>query len=656
MNSIAKKMTLFQILVISVLMFAFIVYINIYLARYINNQTQEKINSNILSLEQTVQMYNSALEETAIKFYNIFESSFGFFNLNPDEKVSVNGVETPTLSSSGFILNNNLTKVEVFTNLTGAVATIFARSGDDFVRISTSLKKEDGNRAVGTFLDKKSPAYESIMNKQKYIGTARLFGKNYVTVYAPIIEDDKILGILFIGYNFSDGLNTLKEGIKKMKLGENGYFYAINTQNKSYDIHPKNDGSSVNSQIDNKIIEVKNGILKISENGEEKIIGFKAFDKWNWILVAKANVKDFQKTNDELRNTLIFVSIGMTIFMILLLWSAINKIITNPLNNLIEKAKELSSQDGDLTRKLNVIGSDEIAKASEQVNRFIEKVRIIISDAKNLSSGNSTISNNLYSSSSKVQDALENSTRIVNQATKKADILKNKIGIGINEAKEGKKGLTEANNYLKEANSVVLSLTNDIQESASKEVELAQKIQQLSSDAEQVKNVLVVIGDIAEQTNLLALNAAIEAARAGEHGRGFAVVADEVRKLAERTQKSLQEINATINVIVQAIVDSSDQMTKNSQKVESLATSANNVESKIKSMFDAMSQATTVSDKTVENYLRTSKDIEEMITDISEINQISSQNTQSVNDIANAAEHLNNMTEELNLKLSEFRT
>ena len=105
-----------------------------------------------------------------------------------------------------------------------------------------------------------------------------------------------------------------------------------------------------------------------------------------------------------------------------------------------------------------------------------------------------------------------------------------------------------------------------VQNSAHTEMELAHKIQQLSSDADQVKNVLTVISDIADQTNLLALNAAIEAARAGEHGRGFAVVADEVRTLAERTQKSLVEINATINVIVQAIMDSSDQMKQKLQR------------------------------------------------------------------------------------------
>ncbi|MBV5278941.1 MAG: Cache 3/Cache 2 fusion domain-containing protein, partial [Campylobacteraceae bacterium] len=253
MNSLAKKVTILQVFIVAISMFAFIFYINIYIGSYIKSETQNKIDLNIYNLEQTVRIYNSSLEDTASKLFTIFESGFGSFYVNPDEKIKVNGVDTPLLSAGGYPLNNNFSKVESFTDLTGAVATVFALSGDDFVRISTSLKKEDGSRAMGTYLGKKSPAYESIMNKKQYVGNARLFGKDYITVYAPIIEEDKVIGILFIGYNFTDGLKTLKNEINKMKIGENGFFYALNTKSEAYDIHPKNDGAKVTHEIDKKI-------------------------------------------------------------------------------------------------------------------------------------------------------------------------------------------------------------------------------------------------------------------------------------------------------------------------------------------------------------------------------------------------------------------
>ena len=236
-------------------MFGFILYIGSYLGSYIENETEKKIESEINHLTQTVTVYNGAIEETAVKLFTIFESGFGSFFLNPDEKIKVNGIDTPLISSGGFTINNNFAKVEAFTDLSGAVATVFARSGDDFVRVSTSLKKEDGSRAMGTFLGKASPAYEPIMKKQRYVGNARLFGKDYVTVYAPIIEDDQILGVLFIGYDFTQGLKTLKTEMNKMILGQNGYFYAINTKSQMYDIHPKLGEIKITSEVDKKIME-----------------------------------------------------------------------------------------------------------------------------------------------------------------------------------------------------------------------------------------------------------------------------------------------------------------------------------------------------------------------------------------------------------------
>ena len=657
-NSITKKVTYIQVFVIIVAMVGLIGYISNYLSGYINHETKDKLDVGIESMVHTVDTYNGALEESGLKLFKIFQSNFAGFYTDPEEKVDVNGVQTPLLASGGTMLNNNFTAVGNFTDLTGDVATVFVRDGDDFVRISTSLLKEDGTRAIGTYLGKeKSPAYKPIMNKQTYIGNAKLFGKDYITVYAPILDDEQnVIGILFIGYDFTKGLKILAQEMNKTKIGNNGFFYAINLKNKTYDVHKKLHGKKVSSELAKKMMKMKHGYIEYEDDGKKEAVRFETYKKWNWLVVAEVKLSDFTQANDTLRTNLIVAASVITLIIMLITWLVSYNFIASPLNNLINRTKELSSGDGDLTKKLDIVGKDEIAQASEQVNNFIEKVRILIADAKNLSNENSSIAHELSTTSLEVGKLIEESTSVVNSTTSQADVIKNQMGSSIDEAKTSKDDLLGANVFLKEANTAILDLTESIKSSAATEIELAHKIQQLSSDTEQVKDVLLVIGDIADQTNLLALNAAIEAARAGEHGRGFAVVADEVRKLAERTQKSLTEINATINVIVQSIMDSSDQMSTNSKKVEELSITAINVEEKINELSTVMNGATQMADATVGSFIQTGDDIENIIQSVDQINVLSAQNTRSVEEIASAAEHMNKMTETLNDKLSEFRT
>lgn len=285
-----------------------------------------------------------------------------------------------------------------------------------------------------------------------------------------------------------------------------------------------------------------------------------------------------------------------------------------------------------------------------------ESLRKLIGDSKSLSQENFSVANELSSTSLETGKRVEETTKIVSQTTSQAKNLQEEIETSISQAKDGKENMQKASLNINEANQAMNILENKIQKSADVEKELADKIAQLSSDTQQVKDVLAVINDIADQTNLLALNAAIEAARAGENGRGFAVVADEVRQLAERTQKSLVEINATINVIIQAIADSSEKMTLNSAQVEELVSVAQDVTSKMNVMSSSIKEAALMSDKSIEDYIKSGAKIDDIIEHFAHVNELSTENLRSVEEIASAADGLNKMTQTLNDKLDSFRT
>ncbi len=388
----------------------------------------------------------------------------------------------------------------------------------------------------------------------------------------------------------------------------------------------------------------------------EKAKIMKPLDEF-FVLMEERTAKEVEVAEAKLsflQNMFILTLLATIVFVGLLVF--VGQKITNRL---------LGGTPADVERNINEIASGNLVLDTHEASKdsaigrlgvASENLRKLIGDSKNLSNENSSVANELSSTSLQTGKRVEESTIIVNKTTTEAKTLQENIKDSIEVAKDSKKDMQRVNQSIQEVNISVKQLGAKIQQSADVEFDLAENISQLSSDAEQVKEVLLVINDIADQTNLLALNAAIEAARAGEHGRGFAVVADEVRQLAERTQKSLVEINATINVIVQAINDASGKMTRNSKQVEELVNVATEVTSKIDTMSEITTQAVKVSDKTVEDYISSGESLDDIIDSIQQINDLSGQNARSVEEIASAAEHLNKMTEHLNNKLNEFRT
>jgi methyl-accepting chemotaxis protein len=361
-----------------------------------------------------------------------------------------------------------------------------------------------------------------------------------------------------------------------------------------------------------------------------------------------------QAQSDMIRQIIIIAVID--ILLILALMVVLRKAVQEPLNELTEKAADLAGGEGDLTKQIDIKSQDEIGQVSHEFNRFIEKVRQTVVHAKESSNENASVATELSSTAIEVGKRIKNTSEVAQNTNAMSQQMKQELITSLKEAEASKSKIEEAHTKLSNAKNEILAMAEQIQSSAQTEIELAQRIAQLSSDADQVKGVLTVISDIADQTNLLALNAAIEAARAGEHGRGFAVVADEVRKLAERTQKSLMEINATINVIVQAINDASDHMNANSKNMEALTTIASNVESNIHDTAKIMDHATASSDQTVKDYQTTAQKIDLIVKQVEEINADTIQNTKSMEEMEEAARHLSTLTEQLNHVLANFRT
>ena len=654
LRSILVKVSAIIALVLAICMACFVFYTSNVLEREIKEGVKTTVRQNVALAMDTVELFDEDNEDNAKLSMHILKEALGNIRTTGQTQKTENDEALEIVSDKMGVLNNNheiSDKIKKLTN--GGIPTIFARSGNEFAAVSTSLLLDNGSRALG-MLNK--TIYPKMMNKETYVGPLNIFGRNYMCVYEPVIEKGEVIAVLFIGYDFTEGLEDLEKTMAQMKLGEHGYFSIYNTKTNKFEIHPTQAGKEISSDVKaamEKIVKQKEGVELANTGGVERIVAFEPFDKLNWIVLGSAVTDDFLTPLKVVSKNFIIASIIVTLLLIVVCIFLLKKMVANPIDRL---GANLNAITSDFTIKIPIYGKDEIAKISNDINNFIERIRALISDTKHLSSENSSVANELSSTSLQTGKRVEESTQIVEETNQRCKSMQEAMKESLAIAQAGKDDLQKASTHIKTATDAIKALSSQIVDSANVESQMAGKIEQLSRDAEQVKSVLVVINDIADQTNLLALNAAIEAARAGEHGRGFAVVADEVRQLAERTQKSLTEINATINVIVQAINDSSEQMGINSKQIQELTHVASDVEKTINDMSATMNNAIAMSDKTMQDYIATGKNVNEIMDGISDINQISSENARSVEEIASAAEHLNKMTDALNTKLSVFRT
>ncbi len=331
--------------------------------------------------------------------------------------------------------------------------------------------------------------------------------------------------------------------------------------------------------------------------------------------------------------------------------------IVKRIDELVLKISTFSHGDKDLRAKIDVGDrNDEISQVGRGVNLFVENARLIMQEIKGISTLNKTSMDKLVQIAQETQKSMKDSSTTLNSVKNKATDIASMMNISIEQSQGLRKRLIETQGLVKESKDAIGDLFSQITESAHTEEELSSKVEQLSRNADDVKSILDIINDIADQTNLLALNAAIEAARAGEHGRGFAVVADEVRNLAGRTQKSLAEINSTIMVIVQEINAVSSQMNLNSQKMERLSDMSKSVQETYEKMSSNLSSVVLDSNQSMDDYAKSGHQIEAMVSDFIEVEKVASKTLADSSDILNIATHVSGTTMNLDKQVNLFKT
>ncbi|WP_187848986.1 methyl-accepting chemotaxis protein TlpB [Helicobacter pylori] len=331
--------------------------------------------------------------------------------------------------------------------------------------------------------------------------------------------------------------------------------------------------------------------------------------------------------------------------------------IVKRIDELVLKINAFSHGDKDLRAKIDVGDrNDEISQVGRGINLFVENARLIMEEIKGISTSNKTSMDKLVQIAQETQKSMKDSSTTLNSVKNKATDVASMMNASIEQSQGLRKRLIETQGLVKESKDAIGDLFSQITESAHTEEELSSKVEQLSRNADDVKSILDIINDIADQTNLLALNAAIEAARAGEHGRGFAVVADEVRNLAGRTQKSLAEINSTIMVIVQEINDVSSQMNLNSQKMERLSDMSKSVQETYEKMSSNLSSVVLDSNQSMDDYAKSGHQIEAMVSDFVGVEKVASKTLADSSDILNIATHVSGTTMNLDKQVNLFKT
>lgn len=648
--SLGKKLIAAEALLVFLLLAAFTFYVYTYSKTLLENSHIDDMKRQVNLAKGMLEIYENTVSRSTEEFSNVFTSYFPErFQLDPRRTVKIGAVDTPVLLNGNKALNLSFETVDHFTKMTGAVATVFVKSNDDFVRITTSLKKQDGSRAVGTFLGKKHPAYNSIIKGEGYLGRATLFGRDYSTKYVPIKgSGGEIIGILFVGFDTSDALNFMKKKTNAIKIGKSGFIFVLNAeegeQQGTLVIHPHDEGKNILDVKDKdgrdfarEMIKNHQGLSRffwMNSGGNESkprqmIAVYTYVDDLKLIVAAGAFEDEMTADIRQLRNTLLAASILIVLIIIGVLYYAARRMVVQPLREAVSFAGVVAA--GDLSKSLKVKNRDEIGLLGEALNQMVAELKEMIGKIRETSGHVASAANEISANTAQLNKAAlsqasaaeETSSTMMQMTASIQTVAANADTLAVNadgvnssiqelgtssdqvakNAEVMAASVTEATSSIEQMTVTIGEMADNNQEmqkvvsesaatieqmaasirEVAKNVEdadmvaraaaqeavagqeavndalaamnrvaeiiekTAESIMNLDKRSEEIDNIVKVISGIADKSNLLALNASIQAAQAGEAGSGFAVVAEEMRTLANQSANATKEIGKVIN-------------------------------------------------------------------------------------------------------------
>uniref|UniRef100_A0A486XUG4 Methyl-accepting chemotaxis protein I (Serine chemoreceptor protein) n=1 Tax=Rheinheimera sp. BAL341 TaxID=1708203 RepID=A0A486XUG4_9GAMM len=325
--------------------------------------------------------------------------------------------------------------------------------------------------------------------------------------------------------------------------------------------------------------------------------------------------------------------------------------INSSLGSMISSLQSLAKEDGDLTARIHSESKDELGDLAHWFNTFMQKLQNVVTDIINTAVPLSALAKDLRALTDDTNKTIALQRKSADEAKQAVHSMSTSVVAEVNSANEAAEAANQSSDAAGQGQQTVISTVQNIQQLAGNVQDASDVITQLEKDANQVGTVLSVIKGIAEQTNLLALNAAIEAARAGEQGRGFAVVADEVRTLASRTQKSTEEIQRTIEQLQSAARLAVQKMQQSTTQADNSVQSANQAGdalqlitrsiAQIRLMNQQIADATDDQQKMASNIVH---HVDEIFTNTEHSSESASHIAKASSELAALAQNLENIT------------